>query len=100
MRIEHVEEKHIFFLYSEQEDKMGEIKYIPAADDELYAVHTEVYTDYEGQGLAAKLLDALVEYARANSKKIVPTCPYVIASFKKYPERYKDVMKRTQKISS
>ena len=96
MDIKHIEDKHVFVVYNEQQEQIGEIKYIPAADNELYAVHTEVQPDYEGQGIAGQLLNALVEYARELSMKIVPTCPYVIASFRKYPERYQDVMKKRQ----
>ena len=35
------------------------------------APHTEVDKEYGGQGIAGKLVDKLVEYARENNKKII-----------------------------
>lgn len=93
MQIKHLDSQNTFIIFAESQKQIGEIKYIPADNNELYAAHTEVSSDYEGQGLAGKLLNALVEYAREHNKKIVPICPYVISSFRKYPERYKDIMK-------
>lgn len=54
------------------------------------APHTEVDKEYGGQGIAGKLVDKLVEYARENNKKIIPTCPYIRNKFEK-DDKYKDV---------
>lgn len=54
------------------------------------APHTEVDKEYGGQGIAGKLVDKLVEYARENKKKIIPTCHYIKNKFEK-DEKYKDV---------
>jgi predicted GNAT family acetyltransferase len=40
-------------------------------------VHTEVPPEYQGQGLAAKLVTAALEWARAGGHKVMPTCSYV-----------------------
>ncbi|HVY76388.1 MAG TPA: GNAT family N-acetyltransferase [Puia sp.] len=57
----------------------------------LTAFHTEVRPQAEGQGLAKKLLSAMVDYARKNGLKVNPLCPYVYAQFKRHPEEYADV---------
>ena len=38
--------------------------------------HTEVDPAYNGQGIAAKLVKAVVDAAREAKVKIVPLCPY------------------------
>lgn len=49
-------------------------------------LHTEVNPDYSGQGIAAKLIEKLVEAARENDKKIITTCPFATAEFGRRPE--------------
>lgn len=93
MTIRHTEEKNRFDLYGEAGEHIGEIAYMPGGGKELFATHTEVFPEYEGKGHAASLLDALADYARKEGAKIVPICPYVIAAFRKFPEKYADVMK-------
>jgi predicted GNAT family acetyltransferase len=39
-----------------------------------------------GQGIAGKLLDALITDAREQGFKIVPQCSYVAAAFRRHPE--------------
>lgn len=65
--------------------KIGFISLIKKGDL-VDAPHTEVDKEYGGQGIAEKL----VEYARKNNKKIIPTCPYIKNKFEK-DEKYKDV---------
>jgi len=48
--------------------------------------HTGVPKQFEGQGIAAKLVVAGVEFARENKRKIVPVCPYVVVQFKRHKE--------------
>ena len=56
--------------------------------------HTEVDPQYEGQGLAKKLLAQLVAFARENGLKIKPLCPYVHLQFKRHAEDYADVWEK------
>jgi predicted GNAT family acetyltransferase len=57
----------------------------------LTVYHTEVADELQGQGIAAKLLTTMVEYAREHKLKIIPLCPYVQAQFKRHPDTYADV---------
>lgn len=66
----------------DNDKKIGLIRMI-IKDDIIDAIHTEVNKEYGGQGIAAKLVDKLVEYARENNKKIIPSCPYIRAKFDK-----------------
>lgn len=58
--------------------------------DVLDVYHTEVDKAYGGKGLAGKLLDQVVDFARAEKKKIYPTCSYVLKKFDQ-DESYKDL---------
>ena len=60
----------------------------------LNAYHTGVRKELEGQGIAAKLFDKLVEYARENNYKIIPSCSYIAAKFKRRPDEFVDVWQR------
>jgi predicted GNAT family acetyltransferase len=57
----------------------------------LTVYHTEVADELKGQGIAAKLLTTMVEYAREHELKVIPLCPYVHAQFKRHPDTYADV---------
>ena len=91
MEIRHKPHLNLFRMYDDTGKIMGEIAYVPAPDGTLAATHTEVFPEYAGQGLAAKLLDTLVEYARSQQVQVKPVCSYVVAAFAKEPEKYRDV---------
>lgn len=52
--------------------------------------HTFVRSDYGGQGLARKLVDCIVDEARAAGIKLAATCPYAIKVFRE--DKYKDII--------
>jgi len=54
--------------------------------------HTEVEEDYKGDGIGKKLLNKIVEMARAKHIKIYPLCPFANAMFKKNSD-IRDVLK-------
>lgn len=57
----------------------------------LTVYHTEVSERLKGQGVASKLLTAMVNYARLHQLKVIALCPFVKAQFKRHPELYADV---------
>lgn len=48
--------------------------------------HTFTPPEARGQGLAGKLVEAIVADAREHGFKIAPQCPYVVAAFARHPE--------------
>lgn len=56
----------------------------PKKYDNIHVI-TKVYVDeeYRGQGIAGKLMNAVVEYANENNIKLEATCPYAISWFEK-----------------
>ncbi len=53
--------------------------------------HTEVDPAYGGQGIARKLVEALIEAARSDGAKIVPVCSYA-EKMMRGKEAYADVL--------
>lgn len=78
--------------YATDQDKViGESSF--SGSDKIWIIdHTEVDPDYSGQGIARKLVDRVVEEARAQDKKLTATCPYALKVFSESPEEYKDVL--------
>lgn len=60
----------------------------------LNAYHTGVRKELEGQGIAGKLFDELVRYARENQYKVIPSCSYILAKFRRQPEHFADIWYR------
>ena len=50
------------------------------------ADHTLVPPPLEGRGIAARLVERMVEDARAEGFRIRPLCSYVAAAFRRHPE--------------
>lgn len=48
--------------------------------------HTGVPREYEGRGIAAKLVNKAIADAREQGFKITPVCSYVVAQFRRHPE--------------
>lgn len=54
--------------------------------------HTGVPPALEGQGLANRLAQAGLEYAREKSYKVIPACEFMEVYLKRHPE-YSDLLK-------
>lgn len=57
----------------------------------VIADHTYVPDSMRGQGIAARLVDALIAKARSDQWAIVPQCSYVVTAFKRHPD-WSDVL--------
>jgi hypothetical protein len=79
-------------FYIESDSKVvAEMTYVWAGKDRLIIDHTEVAPEANGKGLGKLLVAKAVEFARKNSIKIVPLCPFAKKVFEKTPE-YGDVL--------
>lgn len=83
------------FLVMDGAEQLGEMV-VSVSDKNLTVYHTEVAAKAEGKGLARKMLDTMVDYARKNGLKVIPLCPYVHAQFKRHPEEFADVWQREE----
>lgn len=85
------------FVAGEGEDR-AELTYSPAGIQDAWVFdHTYVPEKLRGQGIAKKLLDFAVGFAREKGMKVVPACSYVRAEFERHPERYADLATEEKK---
>ncbi len=86
------EEPNRFYLVDENNNVHAEITYTYASAGIYVIDHTYVDPLHQGQGIAKKLVLAVVEKARNENKKIVPLCPFANAEFERNIQ-YQDVKK-------
>lgn len=78
------------FIITAEGEKLGEMD-ILISGGTLTVFHTEVLPKVEGKGLAKKLFESMVNYARKNNLKVVALCPFIFAQFKRNPQQYIDI---------
>jgi hypothetical protein len=54
--------------------------------DKIALTHTEVFPEYEGQGLAGRLARTALDSARDAGLSVIPTCPYIAKYIERHPE--------------
>ncbi|WP_315974546.1 GNAT family N-acetyltransferase [Devosia neptuniae] len=64
----------------------AEMTFRKEADGTIIIDHTGVPPEYEGRGIAAKLVNRAIADAREQGFKITPLCSYVVAQFRRHPE--------------
>ena len=81
--VRHNEASHRF-----EADVEGGIAFVAYARDAdvLRLHHTEVPPAAEGRGIAASLVSAALDHARAHGLRIAPACSYVRGYMKRHPE--------------
>ena len=84
------EKNHGAFIIKEGEEQIGEMV-VSVSGGHLTVYHTEVAPAADGKGLAKKMLQEMVDYARRNGLKVIPLCPYVHAQFRRHPDEYADL---------
>jgi len=72
------------FVIEDGGKRLAETTYT-LADGVMTMPHTWVDDSLRGHGVAKKLVDAAVAYAREHHYQIVPVCPFVKAAFEKDP---------------
>lgn len=81
-----VEEKGRITVENDAGNFRGELTYKNKGHNIIIVDHTYVPDEFRGQGIAAKLTEKIVEYAKKNNLKIIPQCPYVKRVFDKNEE--------------
>ena len=62
------------------------LAYAPSGPDTLELYSTYVPPGDRGRGIAARLVEAAVQYARAEGFRIIPSCWYVAQWLRHHPE--------------
>lgn len=84
------------FVIEASGERLAEME-IGFAGGNMTVYHTEVSDKLKGQGIGARLLMKMVDYARENGLKVIALCPFVHAQFKRHPEQYADIWNRDWK---
>lgn len=79
MEIRHIVNEG-FFIFGENGDELAKLTYRKEGE-KLFFKSTVVSPELRGQGIAGKLFEAGVKYARENNYKIVPVCSYIVKKF-------------------
>ncbi|CAB1220865.1 GNAT family N-acetyltransferase [Acinetobacter bouvetii] len=84
MIVQHEEHgsKGAFFI-EENSQRLAEMTYSWAGDNQFIIDHTDVHETLRGQGVGRHLLDAAVNMARQKRVKIIPLCPFAKSVFDK-----------------
>ena len=71
--------------------QVGEMTYQRPMPEQMIIDHTRVFDGFEGRGIARQIVLAAVDFAHAQSRKIVPVCSYARALLTRTDD-YKDVL--------
>ncbi len=64
----------------------AEMTYRRVSEGVIAIDHTGVPPQFGGRGIAAQLVKAAIDDARAQGFRIVPLCSYVAAQFRRHPD--------------
>jgi redox-sensitive bicupin YhaK (pirin superfamily)/predicted GNAT family acetyltransferase len=82
--VKRIDEAHRYEILVDGE-RAGLTAYRDRGDQRVF-FHTEVDDAYNGQGLAARLVEDALRDVRASGMRIVPACPYVAKFLKRHTE--------------
>lgn len=74
------------------ESAVGFVDYRVLDETRVELVHTEVDDAHQGRGIAGELVRAALDHARAEGRRVVPSCPYVARWLTRHPGDYDDVV--------
>jgi uncharacterized protein len=90
IQLEQSDTKGVFYI--EQEGKrLAFMEFSKAGTSRIIISHTEVSAELKGKNAGKQLVAAAVDYARKNSIKILPICPFARSVFDRVKE-YADVL--------
>ncbi len=84
-------EPNRIYLNNEDGKAIAEVTFPDISTNEVNIDHTFVDGSLRGQGMAGKLMKALVDDLKKNNKKAKATCSYAVEWFEKHPE-HSDVL--------
>ena len=78
------------FVWHESGKRLAELAYT-VAGSRVILEHTHVDDALRGRGAGRQLVQAAVEWARAENRRLLPLCPFARSVFEKTPE-FADVL--------
>ena len=59
----------------------------------MVITHVGVHPEHRGQGVAGKITEVALEYAKQKSYRVIPMCPYVATYIRRNPQ-YEELTKQ------
>ncbi|MGL5089342.1 MAG: GNAT family N-acetyltransferase [Cetobacterium sp.] len=94
MEVLHNKDKSLFYIKNEDNKTIGKLSYAKEEENTVIIEHTLVHDIYKGKGIGNILMDEAVKYFRENNWNVIPECSFAKFIFDKYPEKYKDIVKK------
>ena len=83
LEVSHNEAEHRFETWID--GYLSKLDYI--RDGKNFVItHVGVYPEIRGQGIAGKIVEVGLEYAKLNSLRVVPMCSYAASYIRRHPE--------------
>jgi uncharacterized protein len=80
------------FVIRNGDRRLAAMTYSMAGETVMMIDHTDVDASLRGTGAGKRLVEAAVDWARAEGRQIIPVCPFARSVFDKMPE-FRDVLK-------
>ena len=74
------------------DNQLSKLDYMQDGDT-IVMTHVGVYPEHRGQGIAGKLTQVALEYAKERSFRVIPMCPYIAAYIRRNTQ-YEDLTKQ------
>ena len=75
------------------DEKLSKLDYIQDGKN-FVITHVGVHPELRGQGVAGRIVQVGLEYAKENSLRVIPMCLYAAAYIRRHPE-YAELTKQT-----
>jgi len=79
------------YMNDDAGNMIAEVTFPNIDDNTIIIDHTFVDDSLRGQGIAAKLMLEVINYAKTHNKKIKASCSYAVKWFDKNKDEYKDI---------
>ncbi len=76
------------------EGRLSKLDYLEDGDT-IVMTHVGVHPEDRGNGVAGRITDVALEYARARSMRVIPMCSYVAAHIRRNPQYVELTKQRT-----
>ncbi len=86
MNYQFEEEAGRIVMEDQKGKEAGEITFTRKGDDVITIDHTGVEQAHRGQGLAAELVNKVVEKAKKENLKVIPICPFAKKQFEEHAD--------------
>jgi uncharacterized protein len=83
LEVTHNESNHTFEVWIH--GHLSKLDYIQDGKN-FVITHVGVYPELRNQGIAAKIVEVGLEYAKQNSLRVVPMCSYAAAFIRRNPQ--------------